>query len=264
MHEQQTQPTIDAEFEIFDEQPLGDEPQGSGLAIPEEARAVAVPEMPRAEDPVRTMTEIQRTEVKDGETQGRMIELVRAVRAFRKQIADTFDPVIAANHAAHKAAVAAKKTHDDTPAAMEALGKRKLADFDSLQERARQAARLEAERKAAEEAKARLEAEAKTIEATGDVEGAKAVRSERAVPIVSTPVAREVERGAGLSVRTTYDVEVFDLGLLVKAVAEGRAPLAYLLPNERALRSVAQASKGVLTIDGVKVIEKKSASVRAA
>ena len=63
---------------------------------------------------------------------------------------------------------------------------------------------------------------------------------------------------SGLSRRSTWKAEVKSFQDLVLAVAEGRAPIAYLLPNEQALNLQAKALKNEMSIPGVVAVEETS------
>lgn len=67
---------------------------------------------------------------------------------------------------------------------------------------------------------------------------------------------------SGLARRSTWKAEITSLQDLVLAVAEGRAPLAYLLPNEQALNLQARALKGEMQIPGVRAVEETSYATR--
>ena len=67
----------------------------------------------------------------------------------------------------------------------------------------------------------------------------------------------------GISVRTTYAADVVDLMRLVKAVAEGKAPIRCLQPDQKFLDAQARAFKkpGCL-FDGVVIVEKRGLTAR--
>jgi hypothetical protein len=56
----------------------------------------------------------------------------------------------------------------------------------------------------------------------------------------------------GISTVETWKAEIVDLMALVKAVAEGRAPISLLSGNQVAVNSIAK-HKGTLTYPGIRV-----------
>lgn len=57
---------------------------------------------------------------------------------------------------------------------------------------------------------------------------------------------------AGVSYRDNWKAEVTDLMALVQAVAGGKAPIDYLLPNATVLNALAKGKKETMAIPGVK------------
>ena len=102
-------------------------------------------------------------------------------------------------------------------------------------------------RKAEEEALAR----AQELQDMGMNEAAEEAISQPVV-IEKVTVAEPVKAG-GESFREIWKAEVVDLMALVKAVAEGRQPLAYLEANTVTLGKAAAMFKGTVPIPGVKI-----------
>lgn len=197
------------------------------------------------------------------------------IKRVRSEIADTFDEPIAAAYAAHKAIVAAKKRHSDPVDEAERIVKGKMADWRTKQEeeaRERQrAAEAEArrvqeeQRKAAEaEAKRQAEIERKAEVARLKAEGATKAEVKEAAkaPLVIAPVVLPPPppvvvpyvpptQAAGISFREKWTATVIDLAALVRAVAEGKAPLALLAPDTAMLARHATAYHDKSPIPGV-------------
>ncbi len=117
-------------------------------------------------------------------------------------------------------------------------------------------ARAEEERRKAEEA-ARREAEeaqlraAEALQKEGLTAAADAVLD---APVVVPKVeVAAPEKAEGVSYRDVWGAEVTCLSELVKAVAEGKAPIGAIQANESYLGQWARMSKGTETIPGVKV-----------
>lgn len=105
------------------------------------------------------------------------------------------------------------------------------------------------------------EAKAAKLEEKGKPEQAEAVRD--AVPAVPV-VIMDTPKVAGVTTRAVYHAEVVDMMALVKAVAEGRAPLAYLNANMTVLNNMARAMKEAGQIPGVKIRRGTSVAARSA
>ena len=78
-------------------------------------------------------------------------------------------------------------------------------------------------------------------------------------PVVVPAVAVPMPKSEDVGFATYWKAEVTDLMLLVKAVAEGKVPLFYLLANEKALNDSARSAKGALNLPGVKPVEDRRA-----
>lgn len=75
-------------------------------------------------------------------------------------------------------------------------------------------------------------------------------------------VVPEIAQPSGISLRENWSANVYDMMALVKAVAAGRAPISYLLPNQKLLDMQAKALKSELKISGVKAIKETSVAAR--
>lgn len=207
------------------------------------------------------------------------------IKNVRREIDATFDGPIAAAFAAHKSIVAAKKKHTEPVDEAERIVKGKMADYREKQEaeaRERQrAAEAEArrvqeeQRKAAEaEAKRQAEearkAEVARLKAEGDKAAAKAAAKAPLVvaPVVLPPPAPVVVpyvapvQAAGISFREKWSATVTDFEAMVRAVADGKAPLALLLPNDSMLNRHAAAYKDKSPIPGVAFSMEKVVAAR--
>jgi len=185
--------------------------------------------------------------------------LLRDIKTLRAEIAESCNPVVNAAHVAHKKAVAQKKRLEAPLIAAEATIKGTMGAYIKEQERiAREhEARLAAEQREREE-EARL-AEAALLEEAGELEEAEAVLD---APSVAPPpvVQRQVPKMAGVSTRETWSAEVTDLGLLVGAIANGKATVASVTANMTVLNALARSQKGAMKIPGVRAVCKTGVS----
>lgn len=195
--------------------------------------------------------EAERFEVVDQETYNLANEFGRRIKQSMKTIDLYCDPVIEAAHKAHKAACDQKKSlYAPFEAAKKIVDAKQIAWY-----RAEQARAAEERRKAEEEARKKAEEEqlaaAEILQKEGLSQAAEAVL-EMPTVVPKVTVAEPVKAG-GESYRELWSAEVVDLMALVKAVAEGRQPLAYLEPSMSTLNKAAAMFKGTVSIPGIKI-----------
>jgi len=137
--------------------------------------------------------------------------------------------------------------------------KREMIKYDTEQEKIREEhqkkLQQQAEEKARKEREA-LEARAKKWEEKGKEEKAEALREQAEEIEPEAPVVAPIEqKPKGVSYREKWSAEVIDVN---------QVPREYMIPNQQALDKVAQATKGSITIPGVKFKKEKILSSRAA
>jgi hypothetical protein len=184
-------------------------------------------------------------------------ELLKAIKALRATIAETFDPHCKRAHDAHKALVAEKAQAEAPLTEAEGLIKRALAAYEQEQQRL---ARVEADRLAAIARQVEMDrklAEAVAAEAQGDDVAACAILDE---PIISAPVfvAPTTPKVTGVSYRTTYSARVTDKAALVKFCAANPQFIHCVTPDMPALNALARSMKTNLQIPGVVVDEART------
>lgn len=162
----------------------------------------------------------------------------------------------------------------------EAEARRKREEEERARQAADEAARRarearEAGDRAAAEAAEKERREAEARERAAREQAAKAAQKgderahaalAKAAEVAARP-APEAEKATakGVSTRTLWSAEVVDLKLLVDAVASGKAPITWLMANERALNDAAKSLKGDLGTfaPGVRAVEKPILASRA-
>lgn len=201
------------------------------------------------------------------------------IKALLARVGETFDPICQAADRAHKLAVAKRREHAEPLQRAELRVKAMMSRYvDAENRRIRdEAARLEREareeearRRAAEreaEEAARL-AEAEALAAAGMHAEADAVLDApmpEPDPIPPPPPPPTIARptAAGISVRETWSGEVTDLAALVRAIADGRAPLTLVKADPVALGAWARSTKGTVAIPGVRVASGTGIAARA-
>lgn len=191
------------------------------------------------------------------------VELLRGVKALRKEAEDHHRPVIDAAHRAHKAALDALKRIDDPLKQAETQVKGRIGAFDMERERIRrdEQRRLEAEaaRLAAEAAEREIEA----AEAAGasPAEVAAIIAEAEIAPVVAVapPVYQKAD---GVVVKKSYAPEVVNLVDLVRHVAAHPELSNLLTPNMPALRALVRGAGAQFRMPGVRLVETANVAVR--
>ena len=203
---------------------------------------------------------------------------LKGIMALKKRVAETFDPIISKAHAAHKEAVAQKKSHDQPLADAEAVYKRAMLTYQDEQERVRrqEQARLE---EAARKEREKLEAQARKAEERGKTEKAAELQA-RAATVATPVIAVVTPTVSGISTRETYKAVVHNKTVLIEAVAGGRrvivdpkyagperrvhprVPDAVLAYDQAVLNAQARSLKDTLNYPGVRaeIVKGMSAS----
>lgn len=177
--------------------------------------------------------------------------LLNEIIPFRKKWKDYWETLRVPAYKAYQGILDKFKEGDAPAEAAERQVKAEIRRWDDEQERIQQElqrkAQAEAERQAEEE---RLRA-AIVAEESGANEQEVAAIVDAPVAVVAAPVAPTYAKVSGISKRDNWKAKVTDLKALVKAVAAGKVPIEYILPNEQALNARAKADKQTLNIPGV-------------
>jgi hypothetical protein len=194
-------------------------------------------------------------------------EMLKGIKALRKEVDDAFDPIIKKAHEAHKEACGQKKKAETPLLDAETILKRGLVAYETEQERLRQIEqrRLQEEARQIDEAR-RLE-EAAALERQAVATGDETLRAE-AEELISAPVCApavyvppSTPKVSGISYRENWRIDPnVDLKALCLAIAQGRQPVSLILPNVTALNGLARSLKGEMKVPGVKVVCEKIAS----
>lgn len=187
----------------------------------------------------------------------------------RKSIVDEkFDPPVRAAHAAWKAAKDLYNFFMNPFDEAETIIKKKVVIFESEAQRKRdEEARLAEARRQADERKRReeIERQAKAAEDKGKTEKAEALREKAetfvAPPVFTPPPAPKVQ---GTAFKKTWVGECVDLKALCQAIAEGKAPINLVSPNQSAINAFAKGVKNTMPVSGLRFEERTDMSVRSA
>jgi hypothetical protein len=186
-------------------------------------------------------------------------ELLKTVKGLRAEIDATFDPIISKAHEAHKEALSQKKKVDAPLVEAEGILKPQIGAYLREEERKRQAEELRLQKEAREREEAEQLSKADILHEIGEVDAANEVlREEIYVPPVVLPSA--APKVSGISMRETWSAQVVDLMKLVKAVAEGKAPIQCLSANTIFLNQQSRSMKAALNYPGVKAVSDSSIS----
>jgi hypothetical protein len=187
-------------------------------------------------------------------------EFLRKVVATKKKIKGHFDPMKKAASAAHKAICIKEKELLAPLEQAESGVKLKVSNYYAEQERIRQKKEAEAREKqriADEEARLAL---AEQAEAEGEIEVAEQIlETPTAAPVA---ISKPAPKPQGISTKTTWKAEVTSLTALVKAVADGKAPLALIQANQVVINQQATSLKDSFKCPGIKVFPVTSTAVR--
>ena len=191
---------------------------------------------------------------------------IRGVKGLQKKVEETFKPIVSKAHAAWKEAKDQENKHIKPLQEAEEIVKKVSISWYEEQERIR----IDQERKAREEAvaaenkrKAELERQAANHEAKGNTEKAEERRAQaEQVYVAPVPVTATAVKAEGQSIKENWKAEVTDLMALVKAVAQGRAPIKFLQADMVAINKQARATKNSMNFDGVKFYSENNMAVR--
>lgn len=182
----------------------------------------------------------------DQQTYNAAAEMLLGIKDLRKQIDETFDPIIKSAHEAHKTACDAKKKAESPLADAESIIKRMIGAWSIEQERIRREAEERARIEAAKlEEEMRIQAAVNAAEAGADTETVAQIM-ETPQPIIMPTVAPTFESAVGISTRKVWKYRIVDEKLI---------PREFLMPNERAISAIVKGMKGKTNIPGIEVYE---------
>jgi len=189
---------------------------------------------------------------------------VAKIKGMIKTCKDLFADSKTAANAAHKAVCEAEGKLVKPLENAAALAGRKLVKFDADQAEIarREQARINAEaEEQARRDRARLEKEAARLKTPER----KQERLEMAAAII--PVAATVQsapaRVAGEVHSSTWKAELLSLGELLEAAVTNELALSFVAFDQSAADKLARATKGAVTVPGVRFVESKSISYRS-
>ena len=200
--------------------------------------------------------------IADQATYSQAADMLIGIKGLRKEIDDSYDPVIRKSHEAHRAAIEAKRKVEMPLAQAETILKRGIATFEQEQERIRQQQEREAREAAARaEEEMRLQTAVQAEELGAEPETVAEIL-ETPLPMVAPEVAPTFQRAAGVSTRETWRGECYSIRDLCKAVAEGKASPELVLPNGPAINQLARAMKQTMNVPGCRAVKETGVAAR--
>ncbi len=211
---------------------------------------------------------IEGLDVTDEETQGQVGDLVKMMQHRRRKLEDKRESLVKPLNSVVREINALFKPPRDRIDEIVQLAKKKMTRFAQAQiaianEKARQEREEAArERREAQELADSLRKKAgqeAAIVADTVVEAAEKKVEKAAAP---AKVATTRGRESSVIITKTWRAEVVDLLELAQAVADGKLPTHVLEPNMTALNDMARELKDEGTVNGVRIFQDVSTSVR--
>jgi len=195
---------------------------------------------------LQTIEEARQMEIIRPEQYTKAGEFLKVIKNFKKEIKESFDPIIEKTHQAHKEAVARRDKKLKPFVEAENLLGVKMVSFQTEQQRK---AQIEQERlrKLAEAEARELERRAEKVKSEEKREELlqRAEETKNMTPVVKV----EVPKIDKIATRTVWKFEVID---------EKLVPREYLKIDEVKIGSVARATKGTLQIPGIRIYSEES------
>jgi hypothetical protein len=177
------------------------------------------------------------------------------IAARRKQVSETFGPIVQKAHAAWQEAIAQRKKFLDPLNDAELNVKRKVSTWRIEQERARKAEEDRLAAIAKREADERALEEAAALAANGEKELADMVLQEAAAaPAPVVVVAPSVPKQESIAKKTTWRFRIVDEALI---------PREFLSPDEVKIGAIVRSRKNLVKIPGIQVFADESVAVRS-
>ena len=182
--------------------------------------------------------------------------LLLNTQLLMKEIKSTFDPIVAKAHATHKEATFQRKKHLDPVEQNEWVIKNKISGYIQACELAQQ---KEEDKKRAEAEKKEQALKDRAAEALKNGDEKKAEKLiEKAAEVVMPSIAPKYEKPANVGVVTRYRAEITDRKLIpIELNGIELRP-----PDMKALNKLAQISRGMFDIPGIKIVAEKTISGR--
>jgi hypothetical protein len=164
------------------------------------------------------------------------------IKAVRKEIDDTFNPIIEKAHQAHKEAINQKRKVETPVAEAEQIIKSKIADYTREMERIREEEEARLRQLALKDAQERQLNEALLAEQLGNKEEVEAILAEPVM--VPTVIVPKQEAPKGISITKVWKFRIKD---------EAKIPREYMIPDMVKIGAVVRALKDRANVPGIEV-----------
>ena len=188
-------------------------------------------------------------------------EFSKSLKSLQKEIEGTFKPMKQRADAAKAEILGQERKHLKPVLEALFLVGNKMGEYHADQQRRQAEVQRQAQEAARKIAEDQALAQAEHLAKQGRKEAAEALLNKPLV-VPTVTVASFVPKVSGISHRGTWSAQVEDFATLVKAVAEGKANLGLLEPNQPALNQLAVALKGNFNVPGVKAVKKTGMATR--
>lgn len=214
-----------------------------------------IPDLALERQVVSMQQTVDSLKIMNAEQYVRAGEVSKGIAALSKEVANTFDPIIAKAHAAHKEACEQKRKVlaplEDNQKKVDTL----ILAWDREQERQRREDEERLAAQAKKEADDRAIREAQELQAQGEHELADVViENQAAAPAPVVSIASSVPKIQGIAKRTNWRWRVKNAALI---------PREYLQPNEIAINGVVRSLKDKTVIPGIEIYSEDSAIHRS-
>jgi hypothetical protein len=179
-------------------------------------------------------------------------ERLLAVADLRREIVAHHAPMKRAAHEAWQQVIAAEKKLLDPVADAERIYKAGIASYEAGQRRIESEARARAEAEALHLAQEQREHEIERAESEGADTVEISAMIAAPLPLVQPQAPPAFQPARGVSVAANWKGEVVSLDGLVKAIAAAEASLNLVMPNDVAINQLARATRGTLSVPGVR------------
>ena len=199
---------------------------------------------------------------------------LKDIKVLRKQVKETFDPIVKKASDAHREAVRQRKIHEEPLETAERLIKNKMGYYVQEEERKQREERrrleeeerkraIEQQKREAEERKQREEQtinDAAELEAAGDTEAAEILLEDMEMEVPKEmetvrPIQQEKTTVQGISTKKSWDYEIINPAMINKSF--------YILDEKKIRKVVTSMGKDAEgMVGGIKVFQKTSIAAR--
>lgn len=195
----------------------------------------------------------KRVIVHNDETLTKANDFLLIIKGLRKEISDTFNPIIEKAHKTHKEAVAQKKKYEVPLIDAEKMVKLQIASYMAEQERIRKEIEEKARRE--EEERQRIEEEklkkAQELEKAGQMEEAEKIKEE--IPQPKPYLPHEVPKLTNVGIRKIWKWRVVNKNLI---------PREYLMVDSAKITQLVKSTSGQIKIPGLEIYSEDSVSAQ--